>query len=341
MPEAASRSSAQGATFSRQVMPPPERASRPTLSIAGIVRLLIRWSNIWALVLLFVISALISPYFLGVINIFNVLRGASMVGLVSIGMTFVILNRGIDLSAGSILGFCAVLAANNAHQGVGFVLALSLLVGTFLGLVNGLLITRLRLQPFIATLGALIFVRGMVYIYTNGSNIVVHNPPESFTFLGSGRFGPVPVPVVLFVLVWVVSAYVLTKTVPGREIYAVGANEEAARLSGINVGRNRVMVYCISGFLSALAGVVMVSRLTVGEPNAGNLFELDAIAATLIGGTSFDGGIGGVHGTIAGVVILSFLANILNLTNVSPYAQMLLKGVIIVVAVVVSELKNR
>jgi ribose/xylose/arabinose/galactoside ABC-type transport system permease subunit len=312
-------------------------------SVGGIGRLLIRWSNIWALALLFIISAIISPYFLGLTNIFNVLRGASMVGIVSIGMTFVILNRGIDLSVGSILGLAAALAAGMAQAQYGFlsVTVVALVVGTFLGLVNGLIITRLRLQPFIATLGMLIFVRGMVYIYTNGSIIVVQNPPESFTFLGSGRFGPVPVPVILFVLVWAVAAFVLTKTVYGREIYAVGANEEAARLSGINIGRNKVLVYCISGFLAALAGIVLVSRLTAGEPNAGTLFELDGIAATLIGGTAFEGGIGGVNGTIAGVLILAFLGNILNLTNVSPYTQMLLKGMIIVLAVVVSELKNR
>ena len=340
MPEATSHNSTRN-TGSPPDLISPDPASRAMFSAVSLGRLLIRWSNIWAVVLLFAISALISPYFLGVTNIFNVLRGASMVGLVSIGMTIVILNRGIDLSAGSVLGFSAALAANYAPQGMALVLPLCLLAGTCLGLVNGLLITRLRLQPFIATLGSLIFVRGMVYIYTQGSNIVIYNPPASFTFLGSGRVGAVPVPVILLALVWAITACVLTKTVAGREIYAVGANEESARLSGINVERNRVMVYCISGFLSALAGVVMVSRLTVGEPNAGNLFELDAIAATLIGGTAFEGGIGGVHGTIAGVVILAILANILNLTNVSPYGQMLLKGVIIVVAVVVSELKNR
>jgi ribose/xylose/arabinose/galactoside ABC-type transport system permease subunit len=320
---------------------PVGRDGAKTSVARTLVGFAIRWSNIWALVLLFGISALISPHFLGVTNIFNVLRGASMVGIVSIGMTFVILNRGIDLSVGSILGLSAALAASYAPYGVGFVLLICSVLGILLGLANGLLITALRLQPFIATLGTLIFVRGLVYIYTSGSIIVVQNPSEAFTFLGSGRVGPVPVPVILFVVVWAVAAYVLNRTVYGREIYAVGANEEAARLSGINVQRNRLGVYCISGFLAALAGVVLVSRLTAGEPNAGTLFELDGIAATLIGGTAFEGGIGGVNGTIAGVLILAFLGNILNLTNVSPYTQMLLKGVIIVLAVVVSELKNR
>ncbi len=339
MPETPSHPPLEAALPPKSV-PAAGKSSGLATARPGLGRLLIRWSNIWALALLFIISALISPYFLGVTNIFNVLRGASMVGIVSIGMTFVILNRGIDLSVGSILGLAAALSAGMAKEGFVFVLVLSLLAGSFLGLVNGLIITRLRLQPFIATLGMLIFVRGMVYIYTNGSIIVVQNPPDSFSFLGSGRVGSVPIPVILFVLVWAGAAYVLTRTVYGREVYAVGANEEAARLSGINVERNKVLVYCISGFLASLAGVVLVSRLTAGEPNAGTLFELDAIAATLIGGTAFEGGIGGVHGTIAGVLILAFLGNILNLTNVSPYTQMLLKGVIIVLAVVVSELKN-
>ncbi len=341
MPETPSQTSTQAGTPARQALSALAQSPWWMPSVGGIGRVLIRWSNIWALSLLFIISALISPYFLGVTNIFNVLRGASMVGIVSVGMTFVILNRGIDLSVGSILGISAALVAGMAPQGIAFVVAVSMVAGTFLGLVNGLIITRLRLQPFIATLGMLIFVRGIVYIYTSGSIIVVQNPPDSFTFLGSGRIGPVPVPVILFVLVWAVAAYVLTRTVYGREVYAVGANEEAARLSGINVERNKVVVYCISGFLAALAGVVLVSRLSAGEPNAGTLYELDGIAATLIGGTAFEGGIGGVHGTIAGVLILAFLGNILNLMNVSPYTQMLLKGVIIILAVVVSELKNR
>ncbi|HSB77517.1 MAG TPA: ribose ABC transporter permease [Candidatus Methylomirabilis sp.] len=337
MPNTPSPMSAGGST----AVDDAPRSMARAFSAGGLGRLLIRWSNIWALALLFGISAAISPYFLSVTNIFNVIRGASMVGIVSIGMTFVILNRGIDLSVGSILGLSAALAAGMASHGSAFVLILALLVGSLLGLINGLIITRLQLQPFIATLGMLIFARGVVYIYTSGSIIVVQNPPESFTYLGSGRIGPVPVPIILFVLVWAIAAYVLSRTVYGREVYAVGANEEGARLSGINVMRNKVLVYGISGFLASLAGVVLLSRLTAAEPNAGTLFELDAIAATLIGGTAFEGGIGGVHGTIAGVLILAFLGNILNLTNVSPYTQMLLKGVIIVLAVVVSELKNR
>jgi ribose/xylose/arabinose/galactoside ABC-type transport system permease subunit len=298
-------------------------------------------STLLALILLLVVAGVLSPYFFSTRNIFNVLRGASMVGIVAIGMTFVILNKGIDLSVGSIVGISAALAATFAPYGVVPAIGIALAVGIALGLINGLMITYLNLQPFIATLGMLIFARGLVFVHTNGSNIVVENPTDAFTFLGSGYIGPVPAPVILFIVIWAVAAWVLHYTVFGREIYAVGSNEEAARLSGINVRRNKILVYCVSGFLAGLAGFVMASRLTVGEPNGGTLYELDAIAATLIGGTTFDGGLGGVGGTVIGVLILAFLSNVLNLLNISPYSQMLLKGIIIVLAVVVSEWRKK
>lgn len=298
-------------------------------------------SNVLALVLLLVIASLLSPYFLSPRNIFNVLRGASMIGIVAIGMTFVILNRGIDLSVGSLVGVAMALTASFAPYGIGTAALVGIGAAAILGLANGVMITWLRLQPFIATLGMLIFARGLVYIHTGGSNIVVENPSEAFTFIGSSYIGPIPVPVIVFALVWLVAAWTLRYTVFGRNVYAVGSNEEAARLSGINVNRNKILVYVVSGALAGLAGVVMASRLTVGEPNGGTLYELDAIAAALIGGTTFDGGVGGVHGTILGILILAFLSNVLNLLNISPYSQMLLKGVIIVLAVVVSEWRKR
>jgi ribose/xylose/arabinose/galactoside ABC-type transport system permease subunit len=302
---------------------------------------LARFSNVLALVLLLVVASMLSPYFLSPRNIFNVLRGASLIGIVAIGMTFVILNRGIDLSVGSILGVSAAVTASLAQYGIAIAGVAGLGAGIGLGLVNGALITGLNLQPFIATLGMLIFARGLVFVYTGGSNIVVDNPAPSFSYLGSGYVGPVPVPVLLFVVAWAAAAFTLRYTTFGRNVFAVGANEEAAWLSGVNVVRNKLLTYCLSGALAGLAGVVMASRLTVAEPNGGTLYELDAIAAVLIGGTTFDGGIGGVHGTILGILILSFLSNVLNLLNISPYSQMLLKGVIIIVAVVVSEWRKR
>lgn len=303
--------------------------------------LLLRWSNVIALLLLVALASAISPYFLNTTNILNVLRGATMVGIVSIGMTIVILSRGIDLSVGSLLAVAGAATASLASYGIVTAALVGVTLAMLLGVVNGLIITKLRLQPFIATMAMLIFARGLVYIHTNGSNIVVHGASPWFTWLGSGYIGPIPVPIVVFVLVWIGAWYLLRHTQFGRHVYAVGANEEAARLYGINVDLVKIKVYALSGLLAGLAGVIMVSRLTVAESNAGQLFELDAIAATLIGGTTFDGGVGGVGGTILGVLILALLGNILNLAGVSPFVQMLVQGAIIVIAVVVSELRQR
>lgn len=304
-------------------------------------RMFIKHSDAIALLVLIAVAGLASPYFFEMRNIMNVLRGAAPMGIVAIGMTVVILSRGIDLSVGSILGASAMTVGVIAPYNPVLAVVAALAVGVGLGLVNGALITRFKLQPFIATLAMLIFARGIVYIVTDGANIVVRQPPEWFTFIGSGYVGPVPAPVIIAVMIWAVIAYVLSKTKFGRHIYAVGANEEAARLYGIRVDRVKIWVYMISGLLGAIAGIILVSRLTVAEPNAGQLIELDAISATLIGGTTFDGGVGGVNGTILGILILAILGNILNLLGVSPFVQMLLQGVIIVLAVIVSDLRSR
>lgn len=297
-------------------------------------------TNILALILLLVVGSLLSPHFLSVNNLANVLRGASMVGIVSIGMTFVILSKGIDLSVGSLIGVSAVLAAGLAPYGfVGWGIV-PILAAALLGTLNGLLITVLRLQPFIATLGTMIFVRGLVYIYSDGSPIVMDNAPPAVTFLGSGYIGALPIPVIVFVMCALVGHFVLSGTIFGRNVYALGANDEAARLSGIRTRMNLIYIYTISGVLAGLSGLVLTARLGVGDPNAGVMYELDAIAACLIGGTTFDGGVGTIRGTIVGVLILAFLSNILNLLGVSPYSQMLLKGVIIIAAVVVSEFRR-
>jgi len=298
-------------------------------------------SNILTLVLLLVIGSILSLHFLSVRNIFNALRGASMVGIVSIGMTFVILNRGIDLSVGSLVGIASVLMAGLMPYGIVGWAVLPIVASVALGVVNGLLITVARLQPFIATLGMMIFARGAVYTYSDGSPILAQNVPSVVSLLGSGYVGVVPVPVIVFLVCAVAGHVVLRQTIFGREVYAVGANEDAARLSGINTRLNQIKVYAVSGLLSGIGGVLLTARLGVGDPNSGTMFELDAIAACLIGGTSFDDGIGTVRGTVIGVLILAFLSNILNLLGISPYSQMLLKKVIIVVAVIVSEIRKR
>jgi ribose/xylose/arabinose/galactoside ABC-type transport system permease subunit len=313
-------------------------AGLPRQRRAGAV---LRWNNVGVIVLLFGIAALLSPHFLAVRNIMNILRGTSMVGLAALGMTVVIVNRGVDLSVGSVAGLAAVLAAGLQVHGVGAAWSAALVVGVVLGFANGVMIARLRLQPFVATLAMLIFARGLVYVYSDGSNVLVRDPHPLFVFLGSGSVGPVPVPVLVWGSAYVVLAVVMKQSLFGRHLTLVGANPEAAHVLGIDVRRNRIQVYTLSGALAALAGIVLTSRLTVGDPQAGNLYELDAIAAVLIGGTTFDGGVGSLHGTVAGTVILAVLSNILNLVGVSPYSQIVVKGVVIVVAVVLSELRTR
>lgn len=301
----------------------------------------IQYSHVLALVVLLIASAIASPFFFSTQNIMNVLRGASPLMIVAIGMTIVIICRGIDLSVGSILGLSTMVAAMLMPYGGLVAIIGALLVGTVLGLLNGLMITKLGLQPFIATLAMLISARGLTYILSDGSNVVMSGSPDWFRAIGSGFVGVVPIPVIIAGLVWAVCIYLMYGTQLGRHIYAVGANEEASRLYGISCDAVTIKTYAISGFLAALAGIIMLARLNVAEPNSGQLMELHAISAALIGGTTFDGGVGGVLGTIIGVLILSILANILNLLGVSPFVQMLVQGLIIVIAVVMSDARNR
>jgi len=319
----------------------PPVAAQSDARAQGWMQTLLRWSNVGVIVLLFGISTLLSQYFLTVRNIMNILRGTSMMGITALGMTVVILNRGVDLSVGSVAGLAAVLAAGLQPWGVGAAWSVALLVGVLLGFTNGLMIALLRLQPFVATLATLIFARGLVYLYSQGSNVLVLNPHPLFIFLGSGYVWVFAVPVLIWMAVYVVLALVMKHTIFGRHVNLVGANPDAAHVLGITVIWNRIQVYTLSGALAGLAGIVLTSRLTVGDPQAGNLYELDAIAAALIGGTTFDGGVGNIHGTIAGTVILAVLSNILNLIGVSPYFQIIVKGIIIVLAVVLSELRHQ
>jgi len=333
----------------RTAVPEPRASQAAALSVPAAQHLpgqtwalaILRWSNVGVIVLLFAISSLLSRYFLTIRNVMNILRGTSMMGITALGMTVVILNRGVDLSVGSVAGLSSVLAAGLQAQGVWTAWAVALAVAVLLGFTNGLMIAVLNLQPFVATLATLIFARGLVYLYSQGSNVLVPNPQPLFVSLGAGYIWLVPVPVLVWVLAYVVLALVMKHSVFGRHVNLVGANPDAAHVLGIDVTWNRIQVYTLSGALAGVAGIVLTSRLTVGDPQAGNLYELDAIAAALIGGTTFDGGVGTVHGTIAGTVILAVLANILNLIGVSPYFQIIVKGIIIVVAVVLSELRHQ
>lgn len=287
------------------------------------------------LLVLIIISAILSPVFLTSENVFNTLRQASAIGIVAIGSTLVILNGGIDLSVGSVLTLAACMTTGlmAGKNGVTFpVIIAVMLVGLLFGFINGIIITKRRVEPFIITLGMSTVIQGIVLLVTKGSPVGQIAP--NLKFLGSGYLWVVPVPVIVFVIFFIITTIMLHRTVFGRYIYSVGGNAEAARLSGIKTDRNKIYVYMITSMSAAIAGIVLAARVSVGDPYMGRGYELDAIAAAVIGGTSMAGGVGGLGGTIAGVLIITIMNNMLNLLNVSPFVQQIVKGLIIIAAVV-------
>lgn len=290
---------------------------------------------IWVLILMCVLASLISDAFLNPFNLINVLRQVALFGIVSVGMTFVILTAGIDLSVGSIVAVAAVVSALLLDIGtpVPLVILAGLCIGMAFGAVNGAGITLGRLPPFIMTLGTMVMGRGLAMTISDGHPIHFPDASAGFAWLGQGHLIGLPTPVWVFAAV-ATAAYVVLRYTPfGRNVYAVGSNPEAARLAGIDVRLTVFMVYVISGLLSSLTALIFVSRLTVGEPVAGVGLELEAIAVTVIGGTSLFGGEGGVVGTVIGAAIFAVLANLLNLAGISPFTQQIVKGAIIIVAV--------
>lgn len=304
--------------------------------------LLEKYGIILGFILICVILSFLSPVFLSLRNILNVLRQVSITGIIGVGMTFVILTAGIDLSVGSLLALAGVLAAGmqvNYGAGPFFMVVVPLIIITALGLLVGLIITKFNVPPFVATLGMMSAARGLALIYTDGYPI--SGLSRSFRVLGGGMVGPVPVPVIIYLLVVIVGAVVLTQTKFGRYVYAIGGNEEAVRLSGIPTNRYKVIIYGISAFTAGLSGIILASRLSSGQPTAGVSYELDVIAAVVIGGTSLMGGKGGVFGTFIGALLIGVLNNGFNLLNISPFYQQLVKGIIIVAAVIMEQMRSR
>ncbi len=288
------------------------------------------------LVLLSAGIALSSDRFLQVGNLFNIVQQSSILGIAAIGVTLTILSAGIDLSVGSVLGFCgAVSAGLIVRSGLPVPLAIlaALALGFAMGAFNGLLIVKGRLQPFVVTLAMLAMARGFTLLYTDGRPI--SGMPESYTFLGGGSLGPVPMAAVVFLIVFLLSYLFLRYTRTGLHIYAIGGNEETARLAGIKVQRTKVLVYALSGLTAAVAGIVLTSRLWSAQPQAGSGLELNAIAATVLGGTSLMGGYGGTAGTVGGALIMGVLSNGLNLIGVSAYLQRVITGAVFILAVTI------
>jgi ribose transport system permease protein len=293
-----------------------------------------------ALVVLCIALSFASPYFFTLRNVFNVLQGMSTIGIMAIGMTMVLVAGGLDLSVGSVLAVGAVLTARlMTYDGVNPWLAvvIGLAAGVAFGLVNGLLVTRARIVPFISTLGTLSIGRGIAFMLaTAGAGTVASNVPmrdAGVAFLGAGYIGPVPVPVLLMLALVGSAAVFLGRTVPGREIYAVGSNARAARLSGIAVERVQLLTYAITGGLSALAGIVTTGLLSTASTNLGQGVELDVIAAAVIGGTSLQGGEGSVLGTLFGAAIMAVVRNAFVLLGLPLHFQTMIIGVVILLAV--------
>ncbi|MEN3032760.1 ABC transporter permease [Chromobacterium amazonense] len=288
-----------------------------------------------ALVLVAVGLSVMSPDFLTVNNLLNVMRQVSINALIAFGMTLVILLGGIDLSVGSILALSSVLTATLLRAGVDPLLAtlLGILAGAAMGLFNGLVISKGKVAPFIATLASMTILRGLALVFSNGSPITGFDS-ELFSMLGGGYVaGLVPVPVVWMLILFAGFWFLLKKTVFGRHVYATGGNEEAARLSGVKVDRVKLWVYTSSGAMAAMAGVVLTSRLNSAQPTAGTGYELDAIAAVVLGGTSLSGGRGWIFGTLIGALLIGVLNNGLNLLGVSSFYQQVIKGAVILLAV--------
>jgi len=298
-----------------------------------------------ALLLEIVIFSQVSPYFFTAENILNVSLQISIVAIVAAGMTFVILTAGIDLSVGAVIAFSGVVATSLLKTELPFAVSLlvavaaGLAVGAASGAVAGACVTRFNITPFIVTLALMTIWRGAAYLYTDGRPI--WELPDAFSVIGSGRMFHVPIPTIIMIAVYVVGYVILEHTRFGRYVYAVGGNKEAARLAGISVNRVLMKVYILCGVLSSVSGILLASRMNSGQPNAGLMYELDVIAAVVVGGTSLFGGRGSIVGTFLGAMLIGILRNGLNLMNVSSYLQMIVVGVVILFAVMLDQFRKR
>ncbi|EJL6430875.1 ribose ABC transporter permease [Vibrio cholerae] len=305
---------------------------------------LIEQKSLIALLFLVVVVSFLNPNFFTVDNLLNILRQTSVNAIIAVGMTLVILTAGIDLSVGSVLALCGAFAATLVAMEVPVLVAVptALLAGAALGAISGIIIAKGKVQDFIATLVTMTLLRGVTMVYTDGRPISTGftDTADTFAWFGTGYALGIPVPVWLMVMVFAGAWYLLNHTRFGRYVYAVGGNESATRLSGINVDRVKIGVYAICGLLAALAGIIVTSRLSSAQPTAGMGYELDAIAAVVLGGTSLMGGKGRIMGTLIGALIIGFLNNALNLLDVSSYYQMIAKAVVILLAVLVDN-KNK
>ncbi|UUZ84691.1 ABC transporter permease [Paenibacillus sp. P26] len=305
--------------------------------------LLNRYGMLLILLALVVLMSILSPTFFTSGNLLNIVRQMSVVGIVAIGVTMIIITTGIDLSSGSVIALVSVVVASMSHPN-SYSLVLAILVGLGLGaltgVINGVIISKGKIAPFIVTLGMMTGARGAALLYTDGRPI--GNLSAAFKFIGQGSVVGIPVPILIFILVAVVSYILLNNTKFGKYIYAMGGNEQAAIIAGVHVSKYKIMLYGYAGLLSGIAGIMLTSRIASGQPTSGLMYEMDAITAAVIGGASLtSGGIGTIGGTVIGALIIGVMNNGLDLLNVSSYWQQILKGVIITVAVFIDSRKNK
>ncbi len=300
-----------------------------------------KYAIVIALFVLIVIFSLLSDSFLTGRNLMNILRQVAVVGICAVGMTTVILTGGIDLSVGSIIGVSVTSTASLMVMGVPpvFAVLISLLLGVLIGIMNAVFINEVGIPPLITTLATMTALRGVAYKLTDG--MPVYGFPESFAFLGQGYVLGIPVPVIIMAIVFLFGYILLNKTRFGRYVYGIGGNEEACRLSGVNVNLTRYKIYILEGFLAALAGVVLLSRVNSGQPKAGTGYEMDIITAVLLGGVSIFGGVGKIGGVITGVILMGVLTNGMILINVDEYTQWIVKGAVLLAAVSMDHISKK
>ena len=300
---------------------------------SGMLDILRKYRTVTVLVLILIVAASSSDAFFTVGNILNVVRQVSITAIIAAGMTFVILTGGIDLSVGSVVALSGALSAATmvGTGSLACAIGVALLVGASIGLFNGLFINKGNIPPFITTLAVMVLVRGCVLVFTNGSPIATKS--DAYNFLGKGYILGIPFPIIVLIVLYALCYGVLKYTKFGRSVFCLGGNREATRLSGINISRVEILVYGISGVLAGLTGMILTARLGSAQPTAGSGYELDAIASVILGGTSLSGGQGSILFTVIGALILGVLDNILVLINVSPFASNIVKGIVILLAV--------
>ncbi len=317
-------------------------AAPNTLDKKQLNALLMKFAPLLSLILLMGYFSIATPHFFNLANLMSVALQTSVIGIMAIGVTYVIITSGIDLSLGSVMAFSGVVVGLIAAYELPLSIAIlaGILAGTFCGFINGFLIAKARIPAFIATLGMMMSIRGINMVLTDGRALYFSKYPE-FKMLAQGYvFNTIPLPVIYFLVIAVIAAFTLKRTVIGRYIYALGSNEEAAKLSGIKVDRIKLFVFSFSGLMAGVSGVILASRLNSGQPTVGQGYELEAIAAVIIGGTSLMGGVGTIGGTIIGAFIMSILKNGLNLMGVSQFWQMVAMGGVVIGAVYLDTLRN-